>query len=37
MATDIDYHSITEDEQQQAVDLWHQIFSQCPPGFYKAI
>jgi predicted acetyltransferase len=35
MTTNIDYHSLTENEQQQAVDLWHQIFPQHPPGFYK--
>jgi predicted acetyltransferase len=35
MTTDIDYHSVTENEQEEAVNLWHQIFYKRLLGFYK--
>ena len=35
MPSNIEYHSVTENEQQQAINLWQQIFPNCAPGFYK--
>ncbi|CAF4083827.1 unnamed protein product [Rotaria sp. Silwood2] len=35
MTISIEYHSVTENEQEQAINLWHQIFSKYPSDHYK--
>ncbi|CAF0906201.1 unnamed protein product [Didymodactylos carnosus] len=34
MTTSIDYHPVSENEQQQAINLWEQIFTQFARGFF---